>query len=166
MKFQLPSFISFIVTAAGMIGRVGLVNFNVTFYLSLVLSSHPPDEPLSQCARSWSKEVWMTNLQNNICVNSYFFTYWHRRAIFSKKCQWYLKVSSVLFKKNTVLWRRKTLNNYYDLWFLVCVSNIHDREILELVFSFPFQLSSTSSVYFEIYQFANLPIVWSDEFQW
>ena len=29
-----------------MIGRVGLVNFNVTFSLSLVLSSHPPDEPL------------------------------------------------------------------------------------------------------------------------
>ena len=46
MKFQLPSFISFIVTAIGMIERVGLVNFNVIFYLSLVLSSHPPDEPL------------------------------------------------------------------------------------------------------------------------
>ena len=46
MKFQLPSFISFIVTAVGMIGRVGLVNFNVIFSLSLVLSFHPPDEPL------------------------------------------------------------------------------------------------------------------------
>ena len=46
VKIPLPSFISFIVRAVGMIGRVWLVNFNVTFYLSLVLSSHPPDESL------------------------------------------------------------------------------------------------------------------------
>ena len=46
MKFQLPSFVSLIVVAVGMIGRIGLVNFNVTFSLSLVLSSHSPDEPL------------------------------------------------------------------------------------------------------------------------
>ena len=46
VKFQLPSFDNFIVTAVGMLGRVGLVNFNVTFCLSLVLSSQPPDEPL------------------------------------------------------------------------------------------------------------------------
>ena len=37
---------TFIVTAVGTIGRVMLMNFNVAFYLSLVLSSHPPDEPL------------------------------------------------------------------------------------------------------------------------
>ena len=46
VKLQLSSFISFIVTAVGMIGRIGLVNFNVTFPLSLVLYSHPPNEPL------------------------------------------------------------------------------------------------------------------------
>ena len=45
MKFQLPNFISLIVMAVSMIGRVGLVNFDVTFYLSLVLFSHPPDAP-------------------------------------------------------------------------------------------------------------------------
>ena len=38
--------VSFIVTADGTIGRVIMMNFNVTFSLSLVLSSHPPDEPL------------------------------------------------------------------------------------------------------------------------
>ena len=32
--------------AVSMIGRVGLVNFNITFSLSLVLCSNPPDEPL------------------------------------------------------------------------------------------------------------------------
>ena len=52
VKLKLPSFISFIVKAVGMIGRVGLVNFNVTFSLSLVLSSHPPDEPLWSGGRS------------------------------------------------------------------------------------------------------------------
>ena len=46
MKFQLPSCISVIVTAVGTIGRVMLMNFNVAFSLSLVLSSQPPDEPL------------------------------------------------------------------------------------------------------------------------
>ena len=46
VKFELPSFFNFIVTAVGMIGRVGLGNFNVTFSLTLVLDSHPPNEPL------------------------------------------------------------------------------------------------------------------------
>ena len=46
VQFQLPSFVSFIVIAVGMIGRVGLVNFNITFSLSLVLYSHPPNELL------------------------------------------------------------------------------------------------------------------------
>ena len=63
MKFQLSSFVSFIVTAIGMIGRVGLVNFNVTFSLSLVLSSHPPDEPL--CGRNKSRErKWIKEAVN------------------------------------------------------------------------------------------------------
>ena len=46
VKLQLASFIRFIVTAVGTLESVGLVNFNVTFSLTLVLSSHPPDEPL------------------------------------------------------------------------------------------------------------------------
>ena len=51
VKLQLPSSISFFVTAVGMIERVGLMNFNVTFNLSLVLSSQPPDEPLCNEAK-------------------------------------------------------------------------------------------------------------------
>ena len=35
-----------------MIGRVGLVNFSVTFSVSLVLSSHPPEEPLRSLGES------------------------------------------------------------------------------------------------------------------
>ena len=66
MKFQLPSFIRFIVMVVGMIGRVGLVNFNVTFYLSLVLSSHPPDEPLWSLYRvSGSKPLTSTHMINS-----------------------------------------------------------------------------------------------------
>ena len=74
MKFQLPSFISFIVTTVGMIGRVGLVNFIVIFYLSLVLSSHPPDEPLWICVRNFK---W-TSAKNSKWIFNTFG--WARRA--------------------------------------------------------------------------------------
>ena len=67
MKLQLLSLISFIVTAVGMIGRVGLVNFNVTFSLSLVLSSHPPDEPL---CTEWAKDLGLMVQKFNECHDS------------------------------------------------------------------------------------------------
>ena len=69
MKFQLPSFIDFIVMAVGMIGRVGQVNFNVMFSLSLVLSSDPPDETLCQ-------EVAFGVLQTRVYFDIYFFLFY------------------------------------------------------------------------------------------
>ena len=58
VKFQLPSFLSIIVRAVGMVGRIGLVNSNVTFSLSLVLSSHPPDEPLCPVLTREHSPLW------------------------------------------------------------------------------------------------------------
>ena len=57
VKLQHPSFISFIVRAVGMTGRVELMNFNVTFSQSLVLSSHPPDEPLCNTVNKASNRI-------------------------------------------------------------------------------------------------------------
>ena len=68
MKLQLPSFISFIVTAVGMIGRVGLVNFNITFSLSLVLSSHSPDEPL--CAAPTNTSTTLSHFLHTLLAGA------------------------------------------------------------------------------------------------